>query len=102
MRSTVRWLAIVAVLVLAFSVLTPPGAGLADDDDDNKKNNNESQQTTSKNKNSKDQAPKRAPDLEVTGLTLQTNGLGQVSDLAVMFRVLNIGAEDAPASTARV
>jgi hypothetical protein len=102
MRPKVRLWAIAAVLALVFGFL-PPNPGFADDDDDKKKNNNETQQTTTKNKkNSSTKDKEDAPDLEVTGLTLQTNALGQVSEREVMFRVLNIGTEDAPASTARV
>ncbi|HEX3246423.1 MAG TPA: hypothetical protein VHX16_13525 [Chloroflexota bacterium] len=87
-------------LVLAWLAL--PGIGRADDDDDDKKkNNNETQQSTSKNKKNTSSRPD-APDLEVTGLTLLTNSLGQVSDREVMFRVVNIGTDDAPATTARV
>jgi hypothetical protein len=87
-------------VLLAFVCL--PGLGRADDDDnDKKKNNNETQQSTSKNKKNTSSRPD-APDLEVTGLALLTNALGQVSDREVMFRVVNIGTEDAPATTARV
>jgi hypothetical protein len=88
-------------LTLLLAWLALPGIGRADDDDDKKKNNNETQQSTSKNKKNTSSRPD-APDLEVTGLTLQTNALGQVSDREVMFRVANIGSDDAPATTARV
>jgi hypothetical protein len=89
-------------LGLLLALVCLPGLSRADDDDDDKKkNNNESQQSTSKNKKNNSNRPD-APDLEVTGLMLLTNGLGQVSDREVMFRVLNIGTEDAPASTARL
>ena len=89
-------------LSLLLALVSLPGISRADDDDDKKKkNNNESQQTTSKNKkNSSGRADN--PDLEVTGLTLLTNALGQVSDREIQFRVVNIGDEDAPATTARV
>jgi hypothetical protein len=79
--------------------LALPGIGRADDDD-KKKNNNETQQTTSKNKkNSSNRSD--SPDLEVTGGTLFKNTFGQTSDRQVLFRVRNIGDEDAPATTAR-
>jgi hypothetical protein len=89
-------------LGLLLTLAALPGIGRADEDDDNKKkNNNETQQSTSKNKkNTANQSS--APDLEVTGLTLLTNALGQVSEREVMFRVANIGSGDAPATTARI
>jgi hypothetical protein len=89
-------------LSLLLALVSLPGIGRADDDDDKKKkNNNESQQTTSKNKKNSS-GRSNDPDLEVTGLTLLTNALGQVSDREIQFRVVNIGDEDAPATTARV